>query len=115
MVIKIGAIAGAALLIVLIIWGIMSVTGGSKEKQAQTQTQEPQIVLYAIDTVRVKVVQASDNQELFQGTLVRGEQRKLPKRSNLFITYSEGKNLQVEVDGKRYPMPTAGYDRAEIK
>jgi len=115
MVIKIGVIAAAALLIVLIIWGIMSVTGGSKEKQAQTQTQEPQIVLYAIDTVRVKVVQASDNQELFQGTLVRGEQRKLPKRSNLFITYSEGKNLQVEVDGKRYPMPTAGYDRAEIK
>ena len=75
---------------------------------------EPTVTLIALDTVRVKVVQDADNRELFQGTLVRGQTQTVSKRGALYITASAGKNLEIEINGKRYPMPFEGYDRAKI-
>jgi transcriptional regulator with XRE-family HTH domain len=115
--IRIVGIVAGVILLVLIFWGIKSMMSSSsspKAKQAVTAPSEPSIVLIAIDTVRVKVVQISDGKELFQGTLVRGESRTLPKKGSIYITYSEGKNLAIEVDGTRHYMPTAGYDRARV-
>ncbi|MFA5265963.1 MAG: helix-turn-helix domain-containing protein [Opitutaceae bacterium] len=118
LLIKIGCIALGLLFLVLIIWGIKSMAGGSAEAKSQQSAAsaavEPSIGLIAIDTVRVKVVQESDSKELFQGTLIRGETRSVPRRGPLLITYSEGKNLEVEYSGKRHSMPTTGYDRARI-
>lgn len=77
-------------------------------------TTDSTVTLIALDTVRVKVVQDSDNKELFQGTLARGQSQIVPKRGALYITASAGKNLEIEINGKRYPMPFDGYDRAKI-
>lgn len=77
-------------------------------------TTDSTVTLIALDTVRVKVVQDSDNRELFQGTLARGQTQVVPKRGALYITASAGKNLEIEINGKRYPMPFEGYDRAKI-
>ncbi len=77
-------------------------------------TADSSVTLIALDTVRVKVVQDSDNKELFQGTLARGQTQSVPKRGAIYITASAGKNLEIEINGKRYPMPFEGYDRAKI-
>ena len=117
MLIKIAAIAAGLLLVALLIWGIKSMASGSGEKQRSTVSAvpaEPSVLLIAIDTVRVKIVQESDGKELYQGTLVRGETRSIARKSPFLITYSEGKNLEVEYNGKRWPMPTPGYDRVRI-
>jgi len=86
-----------------------AVTGGPVQASL-----ERSVVLIALDTVRVKVVQEIDGKELFQGTLARGETRSLPRNGSILITASAGENLEVEVNGKRYPMPFKGWDRAKI-
>ncbi len=119
LLIKFGAIALGVIMVILIIWGIKSMTGSSAETKRQqaaavAAAAEPSINLIAVDTVRVKLVQESDSKEIFQGTLVRGETRSFPKKGALLITYSEGKNLKAEYSGKRYPMPSEGYDRVRF-
>ena len=122
MISKISMILGGALLVLLLIWGLGKLLGGSstpgvsaKPAAVATPAAEPSITLIALDTVRVKVVQKGDNLELFQGTLVRGETRTVPKRGPLYVTATAGKNLEIEINGKRYPLPFTGYDRAEIQ
>jgi hypothetical protein len=48
-------------------------------------------------------------------TLNRGQSQIVPKPGPIYIRYSAGRNLEVEVNGRRYPMPTEGMDRAQIK
>ena len=124
-VFKIGKWVVGAVAVVLVLWGAMSLFSGGRgpsdraakpaanNSVIQTAT-EPTITLYALDTVRVKVVQEADGKELFQGTLARGESRAFPKHGTFLITASAGENLEVEVLGKRYPMPFKGWDRAKI-
>jgi len=111
--------------LVLVIWVIKAIisdpTPVTSRSAAPGTTQGPvqmstdsSVTLIALDTVRVKVVQDSDNRELFQGTLSRGQTQVVPKRGAIFITASAGKNLEIEINGKRYPMPFEGYDRAKI-
>lgn len=119
-----GIILGAILILLLVIWGVRALLSdpvpatadrGSPMTASPVQTStEPTITLIALDTVRVKVVQESNNAELYQGTLVRGQTQTVPKRGSLYITASAGKNLEVEIAGKRYPMPFTEYDRARI-
>ena len=47
-------------------------------------------------------------------TLVSGEVRTIPKPGPILIWATEGKSLQIEIKGKRYPMPFEGYNRAQI-
>ncbi len=124
-VFKVTKWAAIAVIAVLVLWGAMSLFSGSRSSVdrptkpaanngvVQTAT-EPTITLFALDTVRVKVVQETDGKELFQGTLARGESRAFPKHGTILITASAGENLEVEVYGKRYPMPFKGWDRAKI-
>lgn len=121
-----GGIALIAIVVVLLIlWAIKAIvsdpvttTERSLPKSTATNpiqvAAEPSVTLVALDTVRVKVVQDSDNRELFQGTLARGQTQIVPKQGALYITASAGKNLVIEINGKRYPMPFEGYDRAKI-
>ena len=46
--------------------------------------------------------------------LNRGEVRTVRKPGPVLIWATEGKNLQIELNGKRYPMPFEGYNRAQI-
>ena len=122
---KVGKWATIVLVAVLVIWGctaLFSGARGTSDHAAKPPANpgvvqaaaEPAITLYALDTVRVKIVQELDGRELFQGTLARGESRAFPKHGTVFITASAGENLEVEVHGKRYPMPFKGWDRAKI-
>lgn len=118
MVWRVGKIVLALLVLGGVIWSIKYAIQSSPKAPAATAANaaqsEPVLTLIALDTVRVKVVQKSDDKELFQGNLVRGETRTVPRRGALLITVTEGKNLQIEVNGKRYAMPFTGYDRTEV-
>jgi transcriptional regulator with XRE-family HTH domain len=123
-VFKLGKWAVMLLAIVLVIWGGWAMISGGRGPERAVKPSgagsvvqtaaEPMITLFALDTVRVKVVQEADGKELFQGTLARGESRVFPKHGTVLITASAGENLEVEVYGKRYPMPFKGWDRAKI-
>jgi len=39
----------------------------------------------------------------------------VPRPGDVFIKYSAGENLQVEIDGERYDMPSTGADRAKLR
>ncbi|MCR6655583.1 MAG: helix-turn-helix domain-containing protein [Opitutus sp.] len=126
LVFKAGKWIGVAALVLIVLWGAKAIFSGSSSETAATKTTapsslvqsatEPTINLVALDTVRVKVVAVADGRILLPDTtLTRGQVQPVPKPGPIYITYSAGKNLQVEVAGKRYPMPTEGYDRAQIK
>lgn len=119
-----GGIALVAIIVILlVVWVIKAIVTDPTpvtSRPAPTasapvqMTTDSTVTLIALDTVRVKVVQDSDNKELFQGTLARGQTQVVPKRGAIYITASAGKNLEIEINGKRYPMPFEGYDRAKI-
>ena len=119
-----GGIALVAIIVLLlVVWVIKAIvtdptpvtSRSTPTTSAPVQmTTDSTVTLIALDPVRVKVVQDSDNKELFQGTLARGQTQVVPKRGAIYITASAGKNLEIEINGKRYPMPFEGYDRAKI-
>lgn len=125
LVFKAGKWIGVAALVLIVLWGAKAIFSSSPSDSAGARSNptslvqsatEPTINLVASDTVRVKVVAVADGRILLPDTtLTRGQVQPVPKPGPIYITYSVGKNLQVEVAGKRYPMPTEGYDRAQIK
>jgi transcriptional regulator with XRE-family HTH domain len=119
-------IIAAALLIVIIGWGAKAVFFTSAKKpQSIITTGElgpaPQplpdetITLTAVGPVDVQVKQEIDNKIVYRGTLAAGDRIPIVKRGAVFITYTAGKNLQIEINGRVYGMPTTGYDRARIE
>ncbi len=130
LVFRFGKWAALGLLGVLVIWGLFSLLGSaSKDRITKTptattpsalapvQAAEPTITLVALDTVRVSVVTSLDGRVILpETTLLRGQTQVVPKPGPIYIRYSLGKNLEVEIDGKRYGMPPGnGPDRAQIK
>jgi len=111
--IKAGGALLAVILIGLAVWGIKSSVTSTPPARQVSPIDEPSITLVAIDSVQVKVTQKSDGAVLFSGTLVRGETRSVPRRAAMYISYNNGANLQIEIKGKRYPVP-ANVDRAEL-
>ena len=122
-----GGIALAVIILLLLIyWGVSAIIGGNSEtgpktsgSDASVSVEEPTISLIAINSVRVKVTlkneDGSPGEVLFPDTtLVSGEVRTIPKPGPILIWATEGKNLQIEIKGKRYPMPFEGYNRAQI-
>lgn len=127
--------AGIGLVAIMLLWGIISLfsggSSGSRPKTAATvpaaapvsspvsaspAANETTITLHALEVVRVGVVSADDGRVLLPDvTLNRGQSRTVSKSGPIYIRYSAGRNLEVEVNGKRYPMPTDGMDRAMIK
>ncbi|HEX2100112.1 MAG TPA: helix-turn-helix domain-containing protein [Candidatus Synoicihabitans sp.] len=111
LLIKGGAVVvGVALLVLLLVWGITALTGrsgGGAAVPTAPASDEKRIVLIALDTVAVTLVQELDNTKLFEGTLVRGESRIFPKRGNLFLTASALENIEVEMNGNRHAMRLA--------
>lgn len=123
LVFKITKYAGLALVLGLVVWIGFALFGGSRSAaparsaastSAIQPAAEPAATFFASDTVEIKVVQKSDGAVLYAGTLMRGESRSVPKHGPILITATKGENLTVEVNGKRYPMPFTGYERAEL-
>jgi cytoskeleton protein RodZ len=109
----------------LVAWGVKAVFFAGEKKSAPTVTTgeivaaqplpDQTITLIALGPVDVQVRQDIDNKIIYRGTLAASERVSLVKRGVIFITYTAGKNLQVEINGKTYDMPTTGYDRARIE
>ncbi|MBS0633643.1 MAG: helix-turn-helix domain-containing protein [Verrucomicrobia bacterium] len=124
LVFKVAKIAGFVVGAAILVWIGLTVFGGKGGPDAPAKSTastpaiqtaaEPTATFIASDAVEIKVVQKSDGAILYAGFLARGESRPVPKRGALLITASKGENLTVEVNGKRYPMPFSGHDRAEL-
>jgi cytoskeleton protein RodZ len=121
-----GGIALVAIVVILLlIWAGKAIIGGKSDGDAVKNTKttisanESTISLIALNSVRVKVTQKNEDgspgEVLLPDTnLARGEIRTVRKPGPILIWATEGKNLQIELNGKRYPMPFEGYNRAQI-
>lgn len=118
------AVAGV-LVLLLIVWAIKAIVSDPvpavdrRPVQAAANPTQPAtdqtVTLIALDTLRVKVMTVDGSRVLLPDTtLVRGQTETVAKTEPIYIYASAGKNLQIEIKGKRYPMPFDGYDRAKI-
>lgn len=126
MALKVAAIGGGALLLILVLVWIFSAIVGSGEGEAQPvasqldplieeATSPDTVKLIANGDLRVTVVQDEPRQILYDGPLAEGEVKEIEKNGRIVITYSEGSNLVVETaDGRRFGMPVDGRGRSPI-
>jgi cytoskeleton protein RodZ len=127
LVFRFGKWAALALVAVLIIWGVVALlSSASKDRitknpaatptaTAPVASSEPSVMLVALDNVKVSVATPDGRVLLPEMTLMRGQTQLVSKPGPIYIKYSQGKNLEVEIDGKRYPMPAGIDQRAQIK
>jgi hypothetical protein len=63
----------------------------------------------------VSVTLVADGRILLpETTLHAGQITTIPRLGPIYIKYSAGENLEIEIEGRRYPMPDAGPSRARI-
>jgi cytoskeletal protein RodZ len=128
LVFKYGKWAAIVLGGVLVIWALVAIVNSATQDRitkspnnvssgaSPVQASEATITLVAIDTVEVSVTTKDGRVILPATTLRRGQSQIVAKPGPIYIRYSLAKNLEVEIDGKRYPMPAGnGPDRAEIR
>jgi cytoskeleton protein RodZ len=122
LVLKITVAVAGVVLLLLIVWGIKSLVLDGRSKSPAATAPEPvsvvqtapaeTLTLVALDQVHVTVVvknpDLSDGQQLFDGTLRRGQTQVVPKPGPVYITVSLAQNLEVEYRGVRHPMPRTG-------
>jgi len=114
--------------LLLIIWGIKSLVGGDPAKTPASASGAPVIqqpaaartfTLVALDTLYVTVARKNPDgrsgEEIFKGTLVRGQNQVIPRPGPLFITASAAENLEIEISGRRFPTEQRGYKTMELK
>jgi cytoskeleton protein RodZ len=128
LVFKYGKWAAIALIAVLVVWGLVSLLNNASQDRitknhtsistgtSPVSASEPSITLVALDTVKVSVTTQDGRVLLPETTLMRGQTQVVPKPGSIYIKYSLGRNLEVEIDGKRHSMPPGtGPDRAQIR
>ncbi len=112
---------GCILVLLLILWGVKSIMGGSPapaepaRSAAVTsapvqQEHDATVTISALDAIRIKVVRQSDGAELYQGPLARGEQRDF-ENVPLYLTSTALESVVIEYKGKRYGTGHKGHDR----
>lgn len=115
LVFKYGKWAAIALAGVLVIWALVAIVNSASQDRitkspgstgaSPVQASGQTITLVALDTVEVSV-RTSDGRVLLPTTILsRGQTKIVEKPGQVFITYDIGKNLNVEIDGKRHAMP----------
>jgi transcriptional regulator with XRE-family HTH domain len=131
---KIGKWVAVVAVVILVIWGIVSIFSGRKEnapvntvRTAPATTTNPPavlpaaektITLVALDVVRVTVKHknsdGSEGDVIYQGTLTRGQSQVVPWPGPIYITASAGENLQIEFKGRRFDSKFTGPGRAQM-
>lgn len=124
-----GGIAAVVIVVALLLyWLISSLVGPGKDKPTTTHTNptttavaaaDTTFSLVATNTVRVKVTRRNADDSagevlLNDVTLTTGEIRQIRSPGPVFIWASEGNNVKIEKNGKRYDMPFSGYNRAKL-
>ncbi len=85
---------------------------------APARPVERSITLVALEVVRVNVKRKlpddSEGEDIFLGTLARGQTQTVPWSGPIYINASAGQNLEVEFQGKRYPTGFIGVGRCAM-
>lgn len=125
LVVKISIIAVASLLsILLIVWLVKALISSDPDTEMEdlgsdiqeiVTTDQETITLIANGDLRVKVLQVEPRLVIYDGPLAEGETKQISKIGQIVITYSEGKNLVIEKDGKKFGMPVEGKGRSPFK
>jgi len=120
-----GAIALAALIavVVIIVFMVRAFSGGDDSPEgsaAQTSAEitpatTNDIVIHAMADVRIKVVDETTGEELFQGTIASGGNRSFPRTGSLLLTADPIQQVEVEVGGQRFETGLTGLDRVRIE
>ena len=101
----------AGFIAVLLLSGlIVGISSCAKANQDNLTSKAPsQIKITALGEVTVIVKQTSDKSTLFSGTLKKGEEKNLTATGSVNIRYSDGTQLEIEKEGKRYKMGSSGF------
>jgi transcriptional regulator with XRE-family HTH domain len=119
-----GVVAVVILLVLLLgIWGVKSLMSSDRAKPAAVPAAsvvqaapEQTFTLVALDVVHVSVKRNDANgEELFNGTLVRGQTQVVTKPGTVYITASAAQNLEVEINGRRWPTGQSGFQSMLLK
>ncbi len=128
LVFKVTAIVVGGIVLALIVWGVKSLVSGDRARPAapaaavQSVVQaapEQTFTLVALDVVRVTVnrinADGTPGEEIFKGTLLRGQTQVVPKPGPVLITATVAENLEIEVNGRRWPTGQTGYKTMQLK
>jgi len=129
---KWGGLAILAIVALLVVKSLFS--GGGSAPAAATRTTatapaaapsspslERSITLVALDTVFVRVThligEDTDGDEIFKGTLTRGQSQVVPWVTPINLWASAGENLAIDYKGQRIPVKSyfTGYGHAQMK
>jgi len=82
---------------------------------AEVDVMQPAILLVARAPLTVSVTLVADGRILLPDTILHaGQTMAIPRLGPTYIKYSAGENLEVEIDGHRFAMPTPGASRAKL-
>jgi transcriptional regulator with XRE-family HTH domain len=115
------ALGGLVVVILLIVLTVKALTGDEEETAPTTETTAVapaagnDVIIHALDTVRIKVVDEVSGEELFQGSISRGGSRAFPKTDSMLLTADPIENVEVEINGTRHPTGLTGRDRIRIQ
>jgi len=122
LIIKGAAAVAAVVALILIVWlGVRTWSGPTsfeEEPEVEMMTEDlaqPQIIIHALNSVRIKVVDESSGAELFQGSITRGDSRAFPLTTSLLLTADPIENVEIEKDGTRFPTNSTGRKRVRIE
>ena len=75
--------------------------------------------LIALDTVFVRVAhrigEDTDGEEIFKGTLNKGQAQVIPWTGPQNVWASAGEHVQIEYNGRRWPLPFTGYNHGHME
>lgn len=117
------ALAVAVALILVVVFAVKAMSGGNEEEEttpvATSGTEEvatsDDVIVHALDDVRIKMVDEASGTELFQGAISRGSSRAFPKTDSMLLTADPIQNVEVEINGERFPTGLTGRDRIRIQ
>lgn len=134
LVFKYAKIAGGVAIVLVVIFVVKSLfSGGSSAPSASSArsatapavaaptSTERTITLVALDTVFVRVThligEDTDGEEIFKGTLARGQTQVVPWPGSINLWASAGENLMIDYKGQRIPVKSyfTGYGHAQMK
>lgn len=115
-------VAAVAILVVLVVVSIRMFSGDSTDDTPLPTTDsaavaaEPTIIIHALDSARIKLVEEATGIVIFQGAITRGENRTFPKNGKLYLTADPMENIEVEIDGDRVNIATSNnlYGRQRV-
>jgi transcriptional regulator with XRE-family HTH domain len=119
---------GGAVALLLVVWLLSSLLSNGSPTAARpspTPNANPpapaamdSYALVAVEPVFVRVTQLippdTDGEEVFKGTLTKGQSQTIPWTVSHNIWASAGENVMLEYRGKRYPLNFTGYGHSQM-